>query len=647
MPINRHQGTIAAWIHANSSTTWVDALRFYPTNSYLPEGGRSALAMSLGSTGSDVCFRGALRNSSSIRVDTPWKCTTAGAWHRVVITWSPGLLKLFVDGREWGSTAFSGSLDALPFTYQLFPQAAAATRQIALAKALISNQAWTTGDVQTDYAGPVLKPPTSGVIVTNRRLGRIHRDVLGYADINSDLVSAPALAAHNDGLDDIGMSSVRYASGSGGSLADGANWRGGAICTKTKGVPQTNPNLATQNNLDNFMERVAKVRGLSVGYTVNYGSNAPLCTAGGDPYENGANLVEYANVSKRYGIKYWEIGNEQYAGYSGGWEIDFHSGGGQAATYISNAKQFYTAMKAKDPTISIGVPIVGSSWLGWDEKIYHNATYDAVVWHNYPMSVPVSDGDTLFPDRVLAKRGRTRAHLRNIQTNLLAAGKSSDSIWITEWDAAVAGGKWSRQTMGVASALFTAMELGEYFQAGIPYATWWGQARNTGCVNYYYDPSAGAAYNWYDCGQNFLIRTNATDSEKNVGLRVGDLTPTARVFQMFSKSGFVSEGEHMQQTYYDRENAPWLMSYAATHGRTHALVLINRDRNYSHAVPIKIDGKTWGSGAVVWSYGRDQYDQTYFQDWSTPAFRTTVGAWKEQFVVNLPRWSVNIVMLVD
>ena len=81
-------------------------------------------------------------------------------------------------------------------------------------------------------------------------------------------------------------------------------------------------NVHTQNTLDNYYNKVSRPLGITLGYTVNYGTNPPACNAGGGPSSNGANLVAAANIKKSFGIKYWEIGNELFGG--GTFETDFH-----------------------------------------------------------------------------------------------------------------------------------------------------------------------------------------------------------------------------------------------------------------------------------------------------------------------------------
>jgi alpha-L-arabinofuranosidase len=55
---------------------------------------------------------------------------------------------------------------------------------------------------------------------------------------------------------------------------------------------------------------VAAKSGATPILTVNYGSNTSG-NGGGTPAFAAA-WVQYANVTKGYGVKYWEIGNEVY-----------------------------------------------------------------------------------------------------------------------------------------------------------------------------------------------------------------------------------------------------------------------------------------------------------------------------------------------
>src|SRR5437870_5610897 len=60
------------------------------------------------------------------------------------------------------------------------------------------------------------------------------------------------------------------------------------------------PGDQTALSFDNFAG-VARGLGAQVFITCNYGSGTP---------DQAANWVRYSNVTKGYGLKYWEIGNE-------------------------------------------------------------------------------------------------------------------------------------------------------------------------------------------------------------------------------------------------------------------------------------------------------------------------------------------------
>ena len=259
---------------------------------------------------------------------------------------------------------------------------------------------------------------------------------------------------------------------------------------------------------------------------------------------------------------------------------------------------------------------------------------------------PITDGDTLYQDRVTSTLRRTRGDLLKLQTELLNVGKQKDAIWVTEWNGEVYGDEWSRQTMGAAMPLFAASQLAEYMQAGVQLATWWVEGTPNGCSTNNYDRNGETAYSWVDCGATGLVYAGANPyhNEQSVGLQPGNLMPVAHAFEILSKSGFVTEGEQMLRTMTDMEGAPWLLSYAATHGSSYAVILINRDRDTSHTVPVKI--QYFGSGKSVeqWTYGRAQYDKTEKGDWSADAVKTTSGAWSGSYNATLPPWSVSVLI---
>ncbi|UCD00150.1 MAG: hypothetical protein JSW66_09765 [Phycisphaerales bacterium] len=60
--------------------------------------------------------------------------------------------------------------------------------------------------------------------------------------------------------------------------------------------------------------------------------------------EHAVAWVRYANVRRNYGVKYWEVGNENW-----------HNKTGTATEIAQVAKEFAQAMKAVDPNIKVGL----------------------------------------------------------------------------------------------------------------------------------------------------------------------------------------------------------------------------------------------------------------------------------------------------
>lgn len=648
MSINKNAGTLATWTNNGGA--------YFPM--YVEYVGAvnkaSNVAIQTLTSVKGLCYLAELTNSAG-QVFTATQCGYAiNTWHRVAMTWGGGQLSLYVDGALKATSPYTGTLDDTVFYYQLFPGCCWTGAQTTLAKALIANQAWSAAQVAQDYAPVFLTAPTGGLLVSTQQLGTVHQGVLGYGDVNLDISNPGAVSAMNAGLAAAGMKTVRYAGGLGGTWADLVDWRHGSTqCdTNAPNGPVAATNLATGDILDNYMTRVAQPAGLDVIYTVNYGTNAPLCNAGGDPAVNAGSLASYIKA-KGYPVHKYEIGNEEFAYGSA---VDMHPNpylqnmGEGMSTYPQYEPAFYDAIKAVDPAAVVAIPGAGPGAYNAEVNYWYPAMaqgkYDAIVFHPYPVHDFITDSSTLYPERSGSNTSSMRAALLPFQTMLLNFGKPADALWLTEWDGEAGGNMWSKQTLGAAEPLFAAMSLGQFMEAGIPYATWWAQGGVNVCSTYNMDYYGEAAYAWYECGSPFLVYTqpNALSGEMPVGFKPADLTPAARAFQILSQSGFVSEGEHMLRTRVDDANAPWLAAYAATHGGSYAVILINRDRDQAHTVPVQLGGKSAGSAVTQWTYGRAQYDQTYYHNWSVGPVQNTAGAWSGTYAATLPAWSINVLV---
>ncbi len=181
-----------------------------------------------------------------------------------------------------------------------------------------------------------------------------------------------------DLLRDAGVKAVRYP---GGGYADGYHWQ-----THTVEGGYVAPNT----EFDPFVATV-RAAGAQPIITVNYGSGTP---------QEAADWVRYANVTKGYGIRYWEVGNEVYGNgqYGATWETDKHDSK-SPATYATNLLEYVSAMKAVDPSIKIGAVLTTpGNWpdgivgpgdtMDWNHTVLSIAgpRIDFVIVHHYPYS---------------------------------------------------------------------------------------------------------------------------------------------------------------------------------------------------------------------------------------------------------------------
>jgi hypothetical protein len=209
---------------------------------------------------------------------------------------------------------------------------AAAAAEIALAGTM------------TTITGTAARAATAAVRVTvnaNEGLGTVPDTAYGLNQAVWD--GNMNTEASVDLLGRAGVQMMRYP---GGSYGDGYHWQTNTVSGGGWVAPGT--------DFDSFMGTTKSV-GAQAMVIANYGSGTP---------EEAAGWVRYANVTKGYGVKYWEIGNEVFGnGYYGAdWELDYHTSK-SPTTYANNVVQYVQAMKAVDPTIKIGVVLtLPNSW---------------------------------------------------------------------------------------------------------------------------------------------------------------------------------------------------------------------------------------------------------------------------------------------
>ncbi|MEY9910270.1 hypothetical protein ABIA35_006514 [Catenulispora sp. MAP12-49] len=263
-----------------------------------------------------------------------------------------------------------------------------------------------------------------------------------------------------------GIRQLRYP---GGSVGDGYHW-------KTNTLSGPGSWVAPNTDFDHFMA-TAKAVGAQPILIANYGTGSA---------QEAADWVEYANVDKHYGVKYWEIGNEVYGNghYGSGWETDSHADKSPAA-YATNLVAYAKAMKAVDPAVKIGAVLTtpggwpdGSKAAGdtadWNHTVLSIAgsSIDFVIVHWYPGGT--TSADLLrTPDRIAAVTDT----LRSLIAAYAGPRASSVQIAVTETDGDNSPAKTSQ-----AAALYAPDTYMTWFEHGVFNVDWWDLHNGPGTV---------------------------------------------------------------------------------------------------------------------------------------------------------------------
>ena len=266
-------------------------------------------------------------------------------------------------------------------------------------------------------------------------------------------------------LSTAGIKSVRYP---GGSYSDAYHWQNNTMDGGAYVAPNT--------DFDTFMGTVRAAGGQPI-ITTNYGSGTP---------SEAAAWVRYANVTKGYGVKYWEVGNEVYGNgeYGAKWENDTHSSK-SATTYANNLVQYISAMKAVDPSIKIGAVLTTpNSWpdgivgpgdsQDWNHTVLSIAgsKIDFVIAHMYPNST--SEADLLSKPQ--AEIPGVTSALHSLINQYAGSNAANVGIAITEVNATS-----YRDTSP--NGLFAPDEYLTLMENGVFNVDWWDLHNGTDCTN--------------------------------------------------------------------------------------------------------------------------------------------------------------------
>jgi alpha-L-arabinofuranosidase len=122
-------------------------------------------------------------------------------------------------------------------------------------------------------------------------------------------------------------------------------------------------------NFDEYMQYMKDIGGEPY-IVVGYDSQVRTGISKQQYLDNAVSWVRYANQTKKYNVKFWEIGNENW-----------YNNTATPQAMASIVEEFSIAMKAVDPSIKIGSSGNGASW--WEALIGKSRHVDFLVVSNY------------------------------------------------------------------------------------------------------------------------------------------------------------------------------------------------------------------------------------------------------------------------
>jgi hypothetical protein len=399
-----------------------------------------------------------------------------------------------------------------------------------------------TNSVPEPTTTPIPKAPSTPPegafwIDPSQELGKISKFVLG---------------ANHGPWSDLGAGNIEPAKNSGITFL---RWPGG--------------NWGDQNDVQTYQIdsyiRQAHMMGAEPSITVRLLDNTPA---------RAAQLVQYVNIDKRYGVKYWSIGNEPdlYVTQDSTWTPEF---------YAKRWRQFATVMKAVDPTIQLYGPEI-SAFLGdtdyFDprELLYANSVkldftkrdylteflkvnadlVDIVAVHHYPFPKHNGDGVPGWTDlnNNLPEWDRIIPNLRRI---IKETGVGDKPVGMTEFnsDASSAAGS-ETSTDSFLNALWLADALGRMIRTQPDIIAYWMLKNNSvghGLMDSFNVRPTYYTYQIYKRFGNHLLAANSPEEDVSLFAAKRDDGMLTVIFvnrsdQEISKPFKIQEGDDLKLT---------------------------------------------------------------------------------------------------
>jgi alpha-N-arabinofuranosidase len=428
-------------------------------------------------------------------------------------------------------------------------------------------------------------------------------------------------------LTSMGAQALRFP---GGSLSDDYHW---ATNTTDSNTWQWATSFASFAQVATTVSTQAFITQAFI--TVNYGSGTPA---------EAAAWVKQSNVTNHYGFKYWEIGNECY----GSWETDTNTVAHDPYTYAQRFQQYYTQMKAVDPTIKIGAvavtgedsfanntnhpvvnPRTGQSHNGWTSVMLATlhalgVTPDFLIYHRYAQA-PGAEND----QGLLLSNGTwstDAADLRQQLKDYLSTAAASVELDCTENNSVYSNP--GKQTTSLVNGLFLADSICAAMNTEFNSVVWWDLRNGQDTTN----NNSSSLYGWRPYGDY-----GVTDSIDPAG--PADTYPTwyvEKLLQHFARGG--------DQLVTATSDYPYLSVCAAERtGGGLTLLVVNKSASTAFNTNISVSGTSLGNTGTLYSYGVPQDNAAKTGVGSADIATSPITGLSTNFSYNFPAYSANVI----
>jgi hypothetical protein len=440
------------------------------------------------------------------------------------------------------------------------------------------------------------------------------------------------------GLQAAGITQVRWP---GGSDSDLYHWSTNTACANISG---DSTYVDSNDTFANFVSDIAKPANLDVALTANYGSNA-ACNGGGEPSE----AVDWVTQAIADGITvtHMTVGNEEY----GNWEEDIPTNDTPDPTMYAAAvvgtTGYYQSIKTASPTTLVGIDVdADNANGGWDNTVMANAkgSYDFVEYHYYP-EAPGQENDTFIVQQAAQE---LTTNINTLRSELAKWGTPNTPIYVGE-----IGGPYSnpgKQSWSITQGLYAGQVLGEMMNAGVSRLTWWIGFGNCNGTS---GNDTTSVYGWQDFGAYNVFSDGSDDPTCPGAGPLGNMSPTARAFQLFSQMGVNGQKVLTTSVMGDQTD---VRAYAATqpNGGT-AVFLFNDNETLAQPITIALTGKSSSTSVTVTTYDKAIYDLSGSPTgtppdpagtgtWAPPN-TTSMGTQSLPLTLTLTPWSMNLVII--